>query len=69
MRRPWSSSTKLHRGSTEFRSRSALIRAAIREYAAHLHKQDEEERERELVHKNKDLLNRQLKALLEEQSR
>ena len=59
---------KLHRSSSEFRSRSALVRAAIREYAARVHKRLEEERERELVHKNKDLLDRQLKALIAEQA-
>ena len=59
---------KLHGSSSEFRSRSALIRAAIREYAARVHKRLEEERERELVHKNKDLLDKQLKALVEEQA-
>ena len=59
---------KLLGSASEFRSRSALVRAAIREYAAQVHKRLEEERERELVHKNKDLLDKQLKALVEEQA-
>lgn len=59
---------KLQGTSSEFRNRSALVRAAIREYAARVHKRIEEDRERELVHKNKDLLEKQLKALVEEQA-
>ena len=60
---------ELHGASTGFRSRSALIRAAIREYAAQVHQRLEEERERELVHENKELLDKQLRALVEEQAR
>ncbi len=59
---------KLQGTSSELRSRSALVRVAIREYAARVHKQLEEERERELIHKNKDILDKQLKALVEEQA-
>ena len=43
---------KLRGSASEFRSRSALVRAAIREYAAQVHKRLEEEREREVVHKS-----------------
>ena len=59
---------KLQGTSSEFRNRSALVRAAIREYAARVHKRLEEDREHELIHKNKDLLEKQLKALVEEQA-
>ncbi len=55
--------------STEFRSRSALVRAAIREYAEQVQRRREEEREREIIRKNKDLLDRELKALIAEQAR
>ncbi len=59
---------KLYGPSSEFRSRSALVRAAIREYAEHVQRRREEEREREIIRKNKDLLDRELKALIEEQA-
>ncbi len=51
-----------------FRSRSALVRAAIQDYAAKLRRRLKEERESEIIRKNKDLLDRQLKALVEEQA-
>ena len=60
---------ELHGSSEKFRSRSALVRAAIREYAALEKKRSEEEREREIIRKNKNLLDRQLKALIAEQAR
>ncbi len=60
---------ELHSSSDEFRSRSALVRAAIREYAALEQRRSEEEREREIIRKNKDLLDRQLKALIADQAR
>jgi Arc/MetJ-type ribon-helix-helix transcriptional regulator len=60
---------ELHGASTEFRSRSALIRAAVREYAAQVHRRLEEERERELFRENKGILDKQLKALVKEQAR
>lgn len=60
---------QLQSGSTEFRSRSALVRAAIRDYALRVQRRREEERERELVHENKELLDMQLKALVEEQAK
>jgi Arc/MetJ-type ribon-helix-helix transcriptional regulator len=60
---------ELHRSSDEFRSRSALVRAAIRKYAALEQKRSEEEREREIIRKNKNLLDRQLKALIADQAR
>ena len=60
---------EMHRSSDEFRSRSALVRAAIREYAALEQKRSDEERERKIIRKNKDLLDRQLKALVADQAR
>ncbi len=54
--------------STKFRSRSALVRAAIREYAEQVQRRREEEREREIIRKNKDVLDRELKALIAEQA-
>ncbi len=59
----------LYGSSTKFRSRSALVRAAIREYAEQVQRRREEEREREIIRKNKDLLDRELKALIAEQAR
>lgn len=55
--------------SSQFQSRSALVRAAIREYSARLRRRLDEERERELVQQNKELLDKQLDALVEEQAR
>ena len=55
--------------STQYQSRSALIRAAIRDYSARLRRRLEEDRERELIQQNKELLDKQLKALVEEQAR
>lgn len=60
---------ELHGASSEFQSRSAFIRAAIREYAARLNRKLEEEREREILRTNKELLDEELKALVEEQAR
>ncbi len=59
---------ELFSSSQKFRSRSALVRAAIRNYARHVQKQLEEERERDIIRKNKGLLDRQLKALIAEQA-
>jgi len=59
---------RLHTSSGKFRSRSAFIRAAIREFVEQTNKRLEEERESELVHQNKELLEKQLKALVEEQA-
>jgi Arc/MetJ-type ribon-helix-helix transcriptional regulator len=60
---------ELSSSSKKFRSRSALVRAAIRSYARHVQRQLEEERERDIIRKNKDLLDRQLKALITEQAK
>jgi Arc/MetJ-type ribon-helix-helix transcriptional regulator len=55
--------------SSQFRSRSALVRAAIRDYAEHVQRRLEEKREREIIRKNKNMLDRQLKALIADQAR
>ncbi len=60
---------ELYSSSRKFRSRSALIRIAIREYAEQMRRRFEEEREREIIRKNKDTLDRQLIALIAEQER
>ena len=60
---------KLYGSSGKFRSRSAFVRAAIREYAEGERRRLEEEQEREIIRKNKDLLDRELKALIDEQAR
>lgn len=52
-----------------FESRSALVRAALREYSDRALRRLEEERERELVRRNKELLDKQLEALVDEQAR
>ena len=60
---------ELQGSSDKFRSRSALVRAVIREYSASRHRRLEEEREREIVQQNKELLDKELKALVEQQAR
>lgn len=60
---------ELQGSSAQFQSRSALVRAAIREYCERRRRRLEEDRERELVRQNKELLDKQLKALVEEQAR
>ncbi len=60
---------ELYSSTSEFRSRSALIRIAIRDYAEQMRRRLEEEKEHEIIRKNKDLLDRQLAALITEQER
>ena len=59
---------RLHRSSRRFRSRSALVRAAIRAYAAQESERRARVRELEVIRENKQLLDRQLKALVREQA-
>ncbi len=59
----------LQSSSGKFRSRSALVRAALRDYAENQKRRLEENREIEVIRKNKDLLDLQLKALVAEQDR
>jgi len=59
---------RLLRSSRRFRSRSALVRAAIRAYAAEEREERSRERETRVVRENQRLLNRQLRALEKEQA-
>jgi len=59
---------RLLRSSPRFRSRSALVRAAIRAYAAQERQRRERARERQVIRENKRLLDRQLRALVKEQA-
>jgi Arc/MetJ-type ribon-helix-helix transcriptional regulator len=59
---------RLHRSSHRFRSRSALVRAAIRAFAAQEHERRSREREAQVIRENKRLLDRQLRALVKEQA-
>jgi Arc/MetJ-type ribon-helix-helix transcriptional regulator len=59
---------QLHRSSRRFRSRSALVRAAIRAYAARERESRSRARETQVIRENKRLLDRQLRALVKEQA-
>jgi Arc/MetJ-type ribon-helix-helix transcriptional regulator len=59
---------QLHRSSRRFRSRSALVRAAIRAYASLERERRSRERELRVIRENKALLDRQLKAMVMEQA-
>jgi Arc/MetJ-type ribon-helix-helix transcriptional regulator len=59
---------RLHRSSRRFCSRSALVRAAIRAYAAQERERRSRERELRVFRENKSLLDRQLRALVREQA-
>jgi Arc/MetJ-type ribon-helix-helix transcriptional regulator len=59
---------RLHRSSRRFRSRSAMVRAAIRVYAAQEQERRSREREARVIRENKRLLERQLRALVKEQA-
>jgi Arc/MetJ-type ribon-helix-helix transcriptional regulator len=59
---------QLHRSSRRFRSRSALVRAAIRAYASLERERRSRERELRVIRENKALLDRQLKAMVKEQA-
>lgn len=58
----------LNRSSGRFRSRSALIRAAIRAFVAREREQRLEAQERQVLRNNKRLLDRQLRALVKDQA-
>ena len=49
-------------------SRSALVRAAIKKFAELERRRREEEREQEILHRNRDLIARQARALVQEQA-
>jgi Arc/MetJ-type ribon-helix-helix transcriptional regulator len=59
---------RLRRSSRRFRSRSALVRAAIRAYAAQERERRSRERELRVFRENKSLLDRQPRALVREQA-
>ncbi len=59
---------RLHRSSRRFRSRSALVRAAIRAYAVQERERRSRARETQVIRENKRLLDRQLRALVKEQA-
>ena len=60
---------ELYETTNTFSSRSALVRAAIREYARLARKRAEEERERANFHANKNRLDKELAALISEQAK
>ncbi len=49
-------------------SRSALVRAAIKAFAENERRRREEEREQKVLHRNRDKLARQARALVEDQA-
>ena len=60
---------ELAASSPRHRSRSALVRVAIREFAEREQKRKNEARESEILHKHKKLLARQARSLVSEQAR
>jgi len=50
-------------------NRSKIIREAVREYLVRVERTREEEREREIVRKNRKLLARQVEVLVKEQAK
>lgn len=60
---------ELAASSPWLRSRSALVRTAVREFAERKQQQESEAREHESVRKHKRLLARQARALIAEQAR
>ena len=59
---------RLQRSSRRFRSRSALIRAAIRAFAVRERERRAQAHEQRVIRENKTLLDRQLRALVKEQA-
>jgi metal-responsive CopG/Arc/MetJ family transcriptional regulator len=57
------------RGEATVKNRSQVIRQAVREYVARLERLAEEEREREVFRRHRQLLERQARALVEEQAK
>ncbi len=56
-------------GSPSWKSRSEIIRKAVREFLSRLERATEDEREREVFRRAKARLNRQAAALIKEQAR
>jgi len=59
----------LARASHRRRSRSALVRAAVRQFAERRHREEIEARERDILRKHKKRLARQASALFDSQAR
>lgn len=59
---------RLYASSGQFRSRSALVRAAIEDFVEQMSRRLDEERESKIVRENQELLEKQLRALVEEQA-
>jgi len=55
--------------SVPWKSRSEMIRQALREFVARLERLAEEEREREIFRRHRSRLNRQAEALVKEQAK
>jgi len=55
--------------SAPWKSRSEMIRQALREFVARLERLAEEDREREIFRRRRSRLNRQAEALVKEQAR
>ena len=55
--------------SAPWKSRSEIVRQALREFIARLERAAEEEREREILHRHRSLINRQAAALIKEQAK
>lgn len=52
-----------------WKSRSEIVRQALREFISHLERAAEEEREREIFHRHRSRINRQSAALVKEQAK
>jgi metal-responsive CopG/Arc/MetJ family transcriptional regulator len=55
--------------SVPWKSRSEVIRQAIQQFVAHLKREVEQEREREIFRRHRPRLNRQATALIREQAK
>lgn len=60
---------ELATAARHIRSRSALVRAAIREFVERERRSQLEERERDILRKHRRKLDRQVRALIREQAR
>jgi metal-responsive CopG/Arc/MetJ family transcriptional regulator len=57
------------RDNAAWKSRSEVVRQAVQQFVARLERVVEEEREREIIRKNRARLNRQATALIKEQAK
>jgi metal-responsive CopG/Arc/MetJ family transcriptional regulator len=60
---------ELAEASPQHQSRSALVRVAIREFAAQARRRESEAREHKILHKHRKRLAQQTRALIGEQAR